>query len=62
MSHPSPPDLLVPHPLRVLGHASAGAVAALRSLPSTVVEETLEDARALGLVTRSASAGPRPGT
>ena len=41
MSHPSPPDLLVPHTLRVLGHASAGAVAALRSLPAPVVEETL---------------------
>lgn len=57
MSHPSPPDLLVPHTLRVLGHASAGAVAALRSLPAPVVEETLEDARALGLVTRSSFGG-----
>ncbi|MGN7247204.1 transcriptional regulator [Janibacter anophelis] len=57
MAYASAPELLVPHTLRVLGHATTGQVAALRSLPSSVVEEALEDARALGLVIRSSFAG-----
>ena len=43
MPHQSSPELLAPHSLRVLGHASVGQVAALRALPSSVVEEALED-------------------
>lgn len=57
MSHHSGPDLLVPHTLRVLGHASTGQVSSLRSMPAEVVEEVLEDARALGQVGRSAFGG-----
>ena len=57
MAHQSAPDLLVLHTLRVLGHASAGRVTALRSLPATVVTEHLEDARALGLAARSSFGG-----
>lgn len=57
MPHQSVPELIVPHTLRVLGHATAGRIAALRSLPSTVVEEVLEDGRASGLVTTSTFGG-----
>lgn len=57
MPHQSSPDLLVLHTLRVLGHATVGQVVALRSLPSEVVEEHLEDARALGLVEHSSFGG-----
>lgn len=53
MAQASPLELLVPHTLRVLGHASPRLIAALRSLDPVVVESQLEDERALGLVTRS---------
>ncbi len=53
MALASPPELLVPHTLRVLGHASPRRIAALRSLDPAAVETQLEDDRALGLVTRS---------
>lgn len=57
MTHRSAPDLLALHTLRVLGHATVGQVAGLRSLPLEVVEEHLEDARSLGLATRSSFGG-----
>ena len=53
MALASPVELLVPHTLRVLGHASHRRIASLRSLDPAVVESQLEDDRALGLVTRS---------
>lgn len=57
MPHRTAPEILVPHTLRVLGHASASQIAALRSLPTTVVETELEDARAAGRVTTSTFGG-----
>lgn len=57
MTHRSEPDLLALHTLRVLGHATEGQVAALRSLSRETVVEHLEDARALGRVTRSSFGG-----
>lgn len=59
MSHHSAPELLVVHSLRVLGHATVSQIAHLRELSSEVVEEHLEDARALGLAEHS-SFGGRP--
>lgn len=58
MSYRSAPELLIPHTLRVLGRATVGQVAALRSVPTELVEEHLEDARAFGLVSRSTFGGP----
>lgn len=50
----TPPDLLVLHGVRLLGHASVERVAARFELAPGPVGELLEDHRALGLVTWSA--------
>lgn len=46
----TPPDLLVLHGVRLLGFCSADRVAARFDLDPSLVEELLEDQRALGLV------------
>lgn len=61
MALASPVELLVPHTVRVLGHASHRLIASLRSLEPAVVESQLEDDRALGLVTRSELGATRTG-
>ncbi|GIF96034.1 hypothetical protein [Catellatospora citrea] len=57
MPHPSSPDLLVLHAVRLKGFADTGGVAARFGLDAAQTQEDLLDAEAYGWVTRAAFAG-----